>query len=295
MLERLVLGTAQLGMPYGISNKTGQPDQAMSTAIIRKAWECGIQEFDTAQGYGVSEAFLGKAFSDLGISNEVRVVSKFNPDLDHLNPLRMSLALDESLKRLGLSYLFGIMLHREELLSLWNKGLSKILYSFVFSGKVKYLGVSVYSPAKAIEALETEGIDFVQLPTNILDRRFEEAGVFELAYKKNKKVYIRSVFLQGLILLPLKEIPDEAAQARPIIKQLELWCRSFGVTRQEVALGFVKSEMPHSKIIFGADVPWHVEQNAELWKRDFSSALIELLKKNFKNVNEKILMPNLWS
>lgn len=42
-----VLGTAQLGYPYGISNRTVQPDQATATAIIREVWENKIREFDT--------------------------------------------------------------------------------------------------------------------------------------------------------------------------------------------------------------------------------------------------------
>jgi len=55
LFSHLVLGTAQLGLPYGIANQTGQPDQVVATAIIREAWNQGIREFDTAQGYGDSE------------------------------------------------------------------------------------------------------------------------------------------------------------------------------------------------------------------------------------------------
>ena len=77
--------------------------------------------------------------------------------MDHLNTDVMSKAIDGSLSRLGTARLFGIMLHREELLSLWNKGLREILLGFVLSGKVKHIGVSVYSPEKAIQALNTEG------------------------------------------------------------------------------------------------------------------------------------------
>ena len=187
----LVLGTAQFGSNYGIANagKTGRPDQIAVDAIVQDAWGNGIREFDTAQGYGKSEQALGEALSKLGVSTDALIISKFDPALDHLDRGVLSNALDESLSRLGVTSLYGMMLHREELLSLWDKGLSRILHDFVLSGRVKYIGVSVYSPGRAIQALNTEGIDIVQLPTNILDRRFEIAGVFQLAEKKNKKIW----------------------------------------------------------------------------------------------------------
>ena len=53
--NRLVLGTAQIGMQYGIANTTGQPDLVKAKAIIRDAWNGGIREFDSAQGYGEIE------------------------------------------------------------------------------------------------------------------------------------------------------------------------------------------------------------------------------------------------
>ena len=133
---RLVLGTAQLGLPYGIANQTGQPDQDVATGIISEAWSQGIREFDTAQGYGDSEDVLGKALYELGISSEAKIITKFHPNLDHLNPSAMSKSLDKSLQLLGVQSLFGIMLHREEMLSLWDKGLGKILQGFVQMNKV---------------------------------------------------------------------------------------------------------------------------------------------------------------
>ena len=41
--NRLVLGTAQLGMPYGIANRSGQPDASQARAIVEAAWEAGIR------------------------------------------------------------------------------------------------------------------------------------------------------------------------------------------------------------------------------------------------------------
>lgn len=294
MAENLVLGTAQFGMPYGIANKNGQPDQDMVITIVHEAWKNGIREFDTAQGYGTSEQVLGKSLLELGLIEDVRIISKFNPRLDHLNINDMSNALNESLERVGVSYIYGMMLHREEMLSLWDKGLSKILHDFVASGKVKNIGVSVYSPEKAVQALNIEGIDMVQLPTNVLDRRFEEAGVFQLADKKRKKIYIRSVFLQGLILMDISEIPEKMFFVKPIIEKLESISRDLKLSRQELALGYIKSEMPNAMVVIGVDTPEHEKMNLTSWGKEISPQLVKEIKYAFNNIDEKILNPTLW-
>ncbi len=290
----LVLGTVQLGLPYGIANQTGQPDQNIATDIIREAWEHGIREFDTAQGYGNSEEVLGKALYELGIPSEAKIITKFDPNLDHLDASVLSNTLNQSLERLGVSSLFGIMLHREEMLSFWNKGLGKILQAFVLSGRVEKIGISVYSPDKAIQALKTEGIGMVQLPTNILDRRFENVGVFKLADEKEKIVYIRSIFLQGLILMNPREIPEKMHFTRPVVEKIESLSNEFGLSRQEMALGYIKSEMPNARVIFGAETPSQVSENMTAWQKEMPKSLCNRIKTFFANVDEKILNPVLW-
>jgi aryl-alcohol dehydrogenase-like predicted oxidoreductase len=290
----LVLGTAQLGLPYGISNKTGKPDMPRAFAIVLEAWESGIREFDTAQAYGDSELILGKAIAELGFSQKAKIISKFKPNLNHLNAQAMSRSLDQSLERLGVQSLFGIMLHREDMLSLWDKGLGEILHSFVSSGRVKKIGVSLYSPDKAIEALNTEGVHIIQIPTNILDRRFENAGVFKLADEKKKEIYIRSVFLQGLLLIKSEEIAPEMAFARSVIEKLVSLSNDSGLSRQEIALGYIKSKMPKAYVIFGAEIPGQVRENVEAWKKKIPESLGNKVRALFANVDERILNPSLW-
>lgn len=291
---RLVLGTAQLGFSYGIANKLGQPNQEMATSIVWEAWKNGIREFDTAQKYGTSEDVLGKAIHKLGISNKAKIMTKLDPNIDHLDAKAMSRSIDKSLQQLGVSRLFGIMFHREEMLSLWDKGLDKITKALVLSGRVKKIGISVYSPEKAIHALNTEGIDMVQLPSNILDRRFENAGIFELADKRKKTIYIRSIFLQGLILMKSREIPPKMAFAIPVVEKIEYLSNKLGLSRQEMALGYIKSEMPNAYVIFGAETLNQVRENMIAWRKVIPKSLGKLSRALFANVDEKILNPSLW-
>jgi aryl-alcohol dehydrogenase-like predicted oxidoreductase len=294
MPSSIVLGTAQLGFSYGIANKIGQPDQALASEIIRTAWENGIMEFDTAQDYGESERVLGFAFKKLGISKKVRVISKINPSLDHCNLKTMSEALDSTLEKLGVPSLFGLMLHDEFLLSQWSHGIGDILLDFVESGKVKNTGVSVYSPDKALEALCTDGINMVQVPSNILDRRFQKEGVFELAKKKQKQVYIRSVFLQGLILMEPDDLPDHMLFARPVLDRIKSLAETLNITRHELAQGYLRAKVPEGKLVIGVDMPAQITENLNYWAKEPLVNLITLVEQSFENIDEKILNPSLW-
>ena len=147
-LNRLVLGTAQLGIDYGIANTIGQPVYNTAMSIVQEVCKSGICEFDTAQAYGQSEQILGQVFKDLGISDEVRVITKLTPHVDHSDKEALNKAVEISLNNLGVASLYCLMLHREDMLDLWEKGLRENLMYIVNSGRVKYIGVSVYSPEK---------------------------------------------------------------------------------------------------------------------------------------------------
>jgi aryl-alcohol dehydrogenase-like predicted oxidoreductase len=291
--SRLVLGTAQLGMPYGIANRTGKPDFETAVSLIKTAWEHGIREFDTAQAYGESEAILGRAFAALGISNDARIItkldSKFDPQGQHLKR-----AVDLSLERLQIPTLYGLMLHREDWLDHLSDGLEETLRALVVGGTVRHLGVSLYTPAKALRALESEILEMIQVPANILDRRFANAGVFKLADEKGKQVYIRSVFLQGLLLMSPDELPFHMAFIKPTLGKIDSLCEQYNYTPQKAALLYIKAKYPRARIIFGAESLAQLEQNLNIWKDNLTS-IDEINEFNRLSIaDERILNPSFW-
>ena len=293
--HRLVLGTAQLGTNYGIANRTGQPDFKTAESIVKTAWDFGIREFDTAPGYGESEYVLGKVLESSGMNNEARIISKFHPDLDHLNQGDMRQAIEMTLSHLKIPKLYGIMLHREDLLDLWDKGLGEILTGFIRSGLVKHLGVSVYSPDKAIHALRTEGLSIVQLPSNLLDRRFERSGVFQLAGEMEKQIYVRSVFLQGLLLMDSTDLPENMQFALSVLKRFEKLSQETGVSKQDISLGYVMHAYPEAKIVIGVETPEQLKDNLKSWKAGLHPGFMEQAREEFESVEDRILNPALWS
>ena len=71
-----MLGTVQLGLPYGIANRTGQPSYEEARAILVCAFEGDVNCLDTAAIYGTSEEVIGRALAELGIADKVTIVSK---------------------------------------------------------------------------------------------------------------------------------------------------------------------------------------------------------------------------
>ena len=290
----IVLGTAQLGMNYGIANKTGQPDMKAAESIISAALENGIIEFDTAQAYGKSEKILSSIFHKLGVSEKVKIISKISPEIDLLDPGAMNKNLEKTLELFRIPRLYGWMLHRESALKLWNKGLKDILWNLVEQGKIENVGISVYSPHKANQAIEKNSISMVQIPTNIFDQRFVKAGVFERSEAAGKQIYIRSVYLMGLLLMGVKDLPKKMECYKNIIRKLEVFCKKLKITHDELALGYVKQSFPKAKIILGVETVEQLQRNVSIWQKTKTCDLIEIIRNEFVDIDECLLHPGKW-
>ena len=293
--SRLVLGTAQFGMRYGIANKIGQPDFLSVQSIVAEVWESGVREFDTAQAYGESERVLGKVLRSLGIAREAKVISKLHPAIDHQDSNALNLALQQTLARLGLAKLYGLMLHTEDLLDIWETGLKDTLDKFIEQGLVERIGVSVYSPQKAARALRTNGISLVQLPSNLLDRRFENAGVFHEAKSFGKEIYVRSVFLQGLLLMNASDLPASMRFATTVAERLINFADDTGFSLKQLALGYVRSAYPEQKVLLGCETLEQVRENLEIWSKETPRGIVDKVRREFQDIPEKILNPSLWA
>lgn len=292
---KLVLGTVQLGMDYGIANRTGMPDQGTAELVIRKALEGGIDVFDTAQAYGGSEKVLGKILGKLGAATRVRLISKLAPSLDHENLDELNAALERSLRNLDVEELYGLMLHDFGKFSAWNNGLGEFLTDGKKRGVFRHIGVSVYSPDQALEALDHSDITMVQVPSNVLDRRFENAGVFELAKKTGKELYIRSIYLQGLLFLDEERTPAGLKSALVYIEKLNELAGSFGLSVQEFCMAYARLAYGDQYIVVGAETPRQVRENIATYLKDYSSEIVESVRGAFKDVEERILNPSQWN
>lgn len=199
----LVMGSAQLGLVYGAANRTGKPGRQAAIGLLRHAADCGVAAFDTARAYGDAEERLGEALK----GRDVLTITKLAP-LSELpmdaSPAAVNAAVETSVAQsraaLGREWLDCLLLHRASHMTAFDGAIWRRLKDYVAKGVIRTLGVSVQSPAEAHCALADPDVAHIQLPFNLLDWRWREAGVAaRLRSRPDVTVHARSILLQGVL------------------------------------------------------------------------------------------------
>lgn len=255
---RLALGTAQLGMPYGVANRRGRPSRGEAVAILDGALLGGIRCLDTAAGYGAAEELIGRHLRErsskdplaLAPTAEVTVVTKLALG-ERDNPAGIRAALRMSRRRLGVKP--GVaLLHDPRLLAHWQGSVGDALRACRAEGEVGAIGVSVYTPEQFAIALEHPDIDVVQAPFSVLDRRLEQTGLLARAHARGVGVMLRSVLLQGLLAMEPSDYPAWLESSAALLRWREL-CSRYGATPQATALRFVLERTTPATVVIGCE------------------------------------------
>ncbi len=289
LVNKLVLGTAQLGLDYGINNQNGKPTRESAMEMLDFAYKNGIKIFDTAYAYGNAEEILGEFLRGQNLGEEIKIITKINPG----SPEDVSLEIKKSLEKLGLSSVDGCLFHNPEHIK--NERMVETMSELKKQGLAKNIGVSVYEPEDAVYSAKIGEIDYIQIPYNIFDQRLSKTDFFELAQKNNKKVFARSAFLQGLLLMPIGKIPARLESARPHLAKLDAIIAKYGLSKKQVAMNFALANKNIDYIVFGADNKNQLKEVIDIAKQeiDFNQCKKEL-EKEFDKVEKYIISPNLW-
>lgn len=291
-MNRFCLGTVQFGLDYGISNKTGKPQRAEIIKIIKFALQNNLNFFDTAQSYGDSERILGEIFKDLDVQNDVNIVSKLSPNIK-INQVNDS--INKSLINLKLNSIWGLLLHRYDS-NFVNDEFRNIIYDLKKEKIISNFGVSIYNPDDAIEAINDNLYDIVQVPFNVIDRRLIDKDFFKIANRKNKKVFIRSVYLQGLLLMnDLDLIKNKMNWTIPMISDLRKYTDLNNIELKSFAFKAVNNYVSDVFLITGVDSLKQLKENIQiLHQKNYSNEIYENWWQNLKLYPEKLLNPSLW-
>ena len=294
MLSRLVLGTVQLGLDYGIANTSGKPSQNIANSIVAASYGGGIRCFDTALAYGESEAVLGRALKEGGI-RDVKIVSKCSPELSDNAGDELLRDVERSLDRLGVKSLYCLMLHDEDHLELLHGEIGDALELLVGQRKVKRVGISVYTPQRALEALEHPMINVLQVPASLFDRRFESAGFFFKAKTLGKEIHIRSTLLQGVLCMEPEKLPPFLQELSPSLTEFRSVCLERGITPAAAALAWCLTAYPDASVLFGAETERQVLDNLEAVPLAKENFLMDKLTAILPPQKEEVLSPLYWS
>jgi len=279
-------------MNYGVANRLGRPDQDQALRMVGVFVENGGRWFDTARAYGDSEAVLGQCLRELGVVEEVCIVTKLaRRDLRSADAARA--AARESQSHLG-TRPWAILLHNEDLLDEWEHGVGETMRRLRRESLTGHLGVSVYSVERARQALEIEDLDVLQLPGSVFDRRMLRAGVLEKARRCGVMVFIRSVYLQGLALMKADSVPPHLSFACQALSAYAEFCREQGLERDAFALAYARQRYGGTTIV-GAESASQVKRNCRLVKEGaIPDGLLEAWDRVWPEDHEKLIDPSRW-
>lgn len=248
---KLALGTVQFGVNYGIANISGRITSDEAKSILQLASVNSMDTLDTAIDYGDSEAVLGQlGVQSWNVVSKLPTVPAECPDVE----LWVRQQVQGSLSRLGVSCLHGLLLHRPgQLLEKTGPALYVALQSLKADGLVHKMGVSVYGPSELDALFDKYQFDMVQAPLNILDRGLVESGWAALLKSAGVEVHTRSVFLQGLLLMPAELRPPKFDRWQSIWQEWALWLQSTGLTPLQACLQYVVSQPNIERVLVGVD------------------------------------------
>ena len=287
IVSKLVLGTAQFGFKYGVANQGVIISIDEGRKIFSYANSANINTLDTAIAYGQSQYSLGQ----IGVVewNVISKLSKLPIEVKDIDGWVESQIVD-ALKILGINHFYGILLHQsshnseEENLKLFNA-----LQKLKESGLIGKLGISIYNPSELDSLFDKINLDLVQTPFNILDRRLIESDWVARMKNFGIEIHVRSVFLQGLLLMPASLRPAKFEQWKALWELWDSWLLNEGISAMEACIAYVFSQSEIDKVVIGVDNAHQLQQII-----DFQDQKLKVIPDFAKFVDETLINPSLW-
>ncbi|MDD4557432.1 MAG: aldo/keto reductase [bacterium] len=295
-LSQLMLGTVQLGMNYGIANRSGRPSYKEARDIIACAYEGGVNCLDTAASYGDSEEIIGRALAELGLTDKIIIITKVAPVPQEVIEAGkaeefISRSVITSLKRLRLDVLPICLFHREE-----NVECMAALLQLKERGLLRHAGVSVMATGATWDIIGSGQAEALQIPANLLDHSFVRQGICDLAARKGMAVFVRSIYLQGLLIMDEKDIPaDLREEVLPVIRILRQLAGQAGLSLSEMALRYVLGLPGVTALLAGAEKVEQVRQNISMVAGGaLPRNLMEAISNVVPNFPDRVIVPAMW-
>ena len=289
-ISPMTLGTVQLGMNYGIANDAGKPSEEKSFSILQSALEGGITALDTARAYGDSELVIGR-FLKQWKGNMPTIITKI-PKLQGDSPKELERfateSVEQSLERLGVNKVSGVMLHGAKDPIIHGKACADAVKALIDHGYTDRVGVSVYVAEDIQGMLPYDVFSLTQVPMSIFDQQLIADGSIERLRQQDYAVFVRSVFLQGLFFLDPEKVDDPilVEHAVPKIRLLQNIAKELGMTVAQLAIAFMRDSAGVTSLVLGADTPEQVKSNIAYFDAPaLDESVMVLLRKEFASVN----------
>jgi aryl-alcohol dehydrogenase-like predicted oxidoreductase len=286
-MRRLAIGSAQFGLAYGISNRQGKTDREEVARILSVAGAAGVDTIDTAVAYGDSEAALGAAgMAGWRIVSKIPAVPACQGDVAKW----VVQSVRDSLTRLRINSLDGLLLHRPgDLDGSCGEQLLEGLLRVKKEGLVEKIGVSVYGPDEVRGVMNRFLPDLVQIPFSPVDQRVLRSGLLSQLQRDGVEVHVRSIFLQGLLLMPPEARPSFFQRWDGVWRLWSGWLAENSITPLQACLRFALQQPEISRVIVGVE---NVEQLEGILAA--ADGALPVLPRELQCADEELVNPSLW-
>ena len=283
---KLGLGTVQFGMDYGINNTKGKVLKEEAFAILKLAWNNGIDMLDTSALYGESEYVIGQFLKENNMP--FKVISKLPP----CDAYDIENRFSESLKKLNKESLYGYLVHHFDFFR-GNRHIWDFLQKAKLQKKVDKLGFSLYYPQE-VEYLIREDVEFdmVQVPFSVFDQRF--SGALKVLREGNVEIHVRSVFLQGLVFKNALTMHGIFENFKDKLSSLHSISQDIGIPISALCLNFAVLNEYVDKVIIGIDSLSNLQENINALKYQDRVGDVYNSLLNLNEDNENIILPFNW-
>ena len=292
------LGTVQLGMDYGLGEHTQKPPKEAAFALLDRAAACGVNALDTANNYGDSERTIGEWLRMKRPEDRPYVITKIGPfDQNTKECLRDDIfrQTEKSLQTLNADTLDMLMVHAFEDYAQNPDTVANTFADLKAQGMIKRSALSAYS-RHDYKVLSESGFDAVQIPLNVFDWGQIESGGIRLLAEANMAVFVRSVFLQGLVFLRPEEVDPRMDFCVPYLRKYLVLCEEFGLSPATLALSFALSVPSVTSVVLGCQTIEQLENNCELIDQTvtLTEAQMERIHAAFHGIDPRVINPGCW-
>jgi aryl-alcohol dehydrogenase-like predicted oxidoreductase len=247
-MSKIILGTVQFGLDYGINNNTGKPNHYEVKSIFDYAYNNNINFLDTAEAYGNSHEIIGNYHKNS--SNKFEVTTKYcSARLDL--PENISERINHHLKILNINNLYCYMFHNYDDFKNYFNLFKLELLELKSRGIIKKIGVSLHNNHNINDVLENKEIGLIQLPYNLFDNKSKREKVFLKAKKNGVEIHTRSTFLQGLFFKDLDTIGGKITVLKKYLLELKRLVNKNEIN--SLALNYVCLNANIDGILLGVD------------------------------------------
>lgn len=283
---KIVLGTVQFGLHYGINNQSGKPDIDQVFAMLDYAFKNNVASLDTADAYGDAESIIGNYNKSIGGKFSINTKFKIKEE-----PIGFQLA--SSLQRLNAGSIDTYFYHSyADFISV--PAILDELIKIKSENRIRNIGVSVYTNEQLNEVARYNDVDVIQLPFNMLDNRSKRYEHILRAKGMGKKIQVRSVFLQGLFFKPLSTLSHKLLPLQKYLNQLHKLSEDTQIGVEQLALQYVASQSAIDEMVIGVDNIEQLKRNLLYANESLDESIIMRIEK-IDVTEEELLLPVNWS